>query len=102
MVIIGQAVYDGHIRIMREGGYGFMAIGAEHNAINKTGENFGGVFNCLAAPDLHIITCGGDRTPAKLTHPHIKAEPCAGRGFFKYQRERFALKRCVRIEAAFG
>lgn len=73
--------------------------GADHDDINHTGDDAGGVFNRFGAAQLGIARGEVDDRAAQLIHTRFKRNPGTGAGFFKYHGKRSVMQGHMRFVA---
>jgi hypothetical protein len=97
---IGQAVDDGHRRVLGQLADLTDVVGAQHDRVDVARQHAGGVLGRLAAAHLHVLRGQHDGVAAHLADPDLEGDAGAGRGLLEDQRDGPAVERTPRDAAA--
>src|SRR3712207_3709539 len=88
MMLIGEAVYDGHL-----GGVGelldlLVVEGPDHDGVYVAGEDAASVRRGLALTHLYLLRQQVEGVPAELVHPDLEGDAGAVGGLLEDHRQR--------------
>ena len=100
MVVIGQAVNDGHAGVLSEGLDIGVGKGPDHHHIDHRGDDFGGILDRFTPPQLRILPGQKKCAATQLRHTRLEGNPGASRGFSENHGQDLALHAALRAARA--
>src|SRR5450830_55994 len=95
MEFVGQAVDDGHARVLGETLDLVLAIGADHHQVDHAADHLGTVFDGFGAAQLAVAGGQVNHRATQLVHAGFEAHPCAGAGLLEDHGQRAVGQRVV-------
>ena len=102
VLLVGQAVDDGHARVLGQVSTSAVREDAGHDAVHHAPQHAGHVGHALALAEADVVGPQVERVPAELGHAGLEADLRPQRGLLEDHRQLLAFQDAVRLRRSFA